>query len=270
MPNAAEDRQTPLIMLFDDDSEFVRALGIGLRAHGFDVDPVSDLAAAERSLRRKRKPDAVILDIVVDQPTRGNRKDGVTLYRSIRQQEARARPGEDKAQARPVLVYFLTSLKDADKRLQILPEDVESYFRKPVLPSVLAERLWQDLGRGPDGFRHPDDPPQAPEAENPPAASRTIVAQALRLDPGETVCRWQGSRVALSESDFRIVQELVRQPGTVRSQDQLADAAQSSSAARRPDVTTRIKRIRQSFRKVDPDFDRIESLYRVGYRWNCS
>ncbi len=33
-------------------------------------------------------------------------------------------------------------------------------------------------------------------------------------------------------------------------------------------ITSHVKRIRKKFLAVDPGFDRIESVYGMGYRWN--
>jgi two-component system OmpR family response regulator len=33
-------------------------------------------------------------------------------------------------------------------------------------------------------------------------------------------------------------------------------------------ISTHIKRIRRKFSGIDPDFDAIETIYGMGYRWN--
>jgi two-component system OmpR family response regulator len=33
-------------------------------------------------------------------------------------------------------------------------------------------------------------------------------------------------------------------------------------------ISTHIKRIRRKFSNIDPEFDAIETIYGMGYRWN--
>ncbi len=59
---------------------------------------------------------------------------------------------------------------------------------------------------------------------------------------------------------------LARRPGHVKDREQLMGEARM--VVDDSTVTSHVKRIRRKFLAVDPAFDRIESVYGMGYRWN--
>jgi two-component system response regulator ChvI len=70
-------------------------------------------------------------------------------------------------------------------------------------------------------------------------------------------------------TEFLILEALAQRPGVVKTRNQLLDIAYQDDVY--VDVRTidsHIKRIRRKFRTVDSDFDAIETLYGVGYRFD--
>ena len=80
--------------------------------------------------------------------------------------------------------------------------------------------------------------------------------------------------VDLSLTEFRIIELLATRPGDdvgyreiydlVHGKDFIAGLGEEGFRA---NVRTLIKRIRKSFREVDPDFAQIENYAGFGYRW---
>jgi two-component system OmpR family response regulator len=62
-----------------------------------------------------------------------------------------------------------------------------------------------------------------------------------------------------------MVHALVKQPGHVKSRQQLMDAA--NVVLDDNTITSHIKRIRKKFLALDPQFDSIQTAYGMGYRW---
>jgi two-component system response regulator ChvI len=74
-------------------------------------------------------------------------------------------------------------------------------------------------------------------------------------------------------TEFLILQSLAQRPGYVKSRDQLMDAAYDDQIyVDDRTIDSHIKRLRKKFREVAEDFDAIETLYGVGYRYTetCS
>jgi len=74
--------------------------------------------------------------------------------------------------------------------------------------------------------------------------------------------------VTLTVTEFLILEALAQRPGVVKSRNQLLDIAyQDDVYVDDRTIDSHIKRVRRKFRSVDPEFDAIETLYGVGYKF---
>jgi two-component system response regulator ChvI len=90
----------------------------------------------------------------------------------------------------------------------------------------------------------------------------------LTMDPARHKVKWDGKDVTLTVTEFLILEALAQRPGVVKNRNQLLDIAyQEDVYVDDRTIDSHIKRIRRKFRTVDPDFDAIETLYGVGYRF---
>ena len=89
----------------------------------------------------------------------------------------------------------------------------------------------------------------------------------LNIDRHE--CHWKNERIKLTVTEFLLLENLVNRPGYVKNRDQLMSAAYSDDIyVDDRTIDSHIKRIRRKFKSIDKDFDSIETLYGVGYRFN--
>jgi two-component system response regulator ChvI len=90
----------------------------------------------------------------------------------------------------------------------------------------------------------------------------------LDMDPARHRVTWSGDNVTLTVTEFMILESLAQRPGIVKSRDQLMDAAYTDDVyVDDRTIDSHIKRLRRKFRQVDGDFNAIETLYGVGYRF---
>jgi two-component system response regulator ChvI len=100
------------------------------------------------------------------------------------------------------------------------------------------------------------------------AASRPLKRGKLTLDPARHDCLWEGRPVKLTVTEFLLLQSLAQRPGFVKSRDNLMDAAYDDQVyVDDRTIDSHVKRMRKKFRVIDPEFDAIETLYGVGYRY---
>ncbi|MBL8483349.1 MAG: winged helix-turn-helix domain-containing protein, partial [Rhodocyclaceae bacterium] len=78
---------------------------------------------------------------------------------------------------------------------------------------------------------------------------------------------WQGREVELTLTEFWMVHTLVKFPGHVKDRDQLM--ADAKLVVDEGTITSHIKRIRRKFCALDAAFDRIDTVYGMGYRWRA-
>jgi len=67
-------------------------------------------------------------------------------------------------------------------------------------------------------------------------------------------------------TELWLVHSLIRNPGFVRSRQQLMDDA--NIYVDDQTITSHVKRIRRKFLKIDEAFDKLDTVYGAGYRWN--
>jgi two-component system response regulator ChvI len=157
-------------------------------------------------------------------------------------------------------VIFLTSKDEEIDELMGLNAGADDYIRKPVSQRLLLERVRAILRRA--------DPNKGATSNAAEPRKEALVRGKLALDPQRHECTWDSKAVRLTVTEFLILQCLAQRPGFVKSRDNLMDAAYDDQVyVDDRTIDSHIKRLRKKFKVVDDDFDAIETLYGVGYRY---
>ncbi|MCL4678352.1 MAG: response regulator transcription factor [Alphaproteobacteria bacterium] len=224
------------IILVDDDRNITASLSMVLEAEGFSVETYSDGESGLDAIKRIN-PDLVVLDIKMP------RMDGMEVLKKIRENSE-------------IPVIFLTSKDDEIDQLLGLRMGADDYITKPFSQRLLIERIRVLLRR--------QDLKNEPQKAS---AQQNIIYGDIELDEARHLCTWRGEPVNLTVTEFLLVKALVTRPGHVRTRDQLIDMAYGENIyVDDRTVDSHIKRIRNKFKKVDDNFDQIETLYGVGYK----
>jgi two-component system response regulator ChvI len=230
------------IALVDDDKNILASVTMLLEQEGYHVRSYTDGASALTALTAS-PPDLAILDIKMP------RMDGMEVLRRLRQ-------------VMEIPVIFLTSKDEEIDELMGLNAGADDYIRKPFSQRLLLERVKAVLRRaeGKGG------------AQPQPGEGKQIMTRGkLTLDPLRHECTWDGKPVRLTVTEFLILQSLALRPGFVKSRDNLMDAAYDDQVyVDDRTIDSHIKRLRKKFKAVADEFDSIETLYGVGYRYKES
>ena len=226
------------IALVDDDQNILTSVALALEAEGFDVDSYSDSEAALAGITR-RKVDLAVLDIKMP------RLDGIELLQKLRKQSQ-------------LPVIFLTSKDDELDEALGLGMGADDYITKPFSQRLLLARVRAVLRRASDNVMTTTGP--------------NIVRQGhLLMDPDRHLCSWKETEVRLTVTEFLILQALAARPGMVKNRDQIMDAAYGESIFLDDrTIDSHIKRLRRKLREHDPEFDQIETLYGIGYKYKAN
>ena len=137
----------------------------------------------------------------------------------------------------------------------------DDFIRKPFSQRLLVERVKAVLRRA-----SPKDA-TTPKENDAKALERGL----LRMDPERHTCTWKNDPVTLTVTEFLILQALATRPGVVKSRNALMDAAYDDQVyVDDRTIDSHIKRLRKKFKVVEPEFEMIETLYGVGYRFRES
>lgn len=230
----------PTIALVDDDRNILTSVSIALEAEGYKVETYTDGASALDGLNNKR-PDLAIFDIKMP------RMDGMELLRRLRQTS-------------DLPVMFLTSKDEEIDELFGLKMGADDFIKKPFSQRLLVERVKAILRRA---SALPENGTKSPEQ-----GAKVLERGALVMDQERHTCTWNGKAVTLTVTEFLILFALAQRPGVVKSRDSLMDAAYDDQVyVDDRTIDSHIKRLRKKFKVGDDEFDMIETLYGVGYRF---
>ena len=226
---------TKVVAVVEDEPAIRDNYAAGLRRQGYRVLTFGDrreaLAGCDSNL-----PDLVIIDINLGPEVEG----GFELCRELR------------ARSSSLPIIFLTARDSELDAVSGLRLGADDYLTK----SISIEHL---LARVAALFRRID----ALKSGN---AEATLVERGeLALDPDRLTVKWRDQAIDLTVTEFWVVHALANHPGHVRNRDQLMAAA--NTVLDDSSVTSQIKRIRAKFVASDPDFDGIQTVYGMGYRW---
>lgn len=234
-----EPLEMATIALVDDDRNILTSVSIALESEGYRVETYTDGASALEGLTA-RPPNLAILDIKMP------RMDGMELLRRMRQKS-------------DLPVIFLTSKDDEIDELFGLKMGADDFIRKPFSQRLLVERVRAVLRRA---------SAREASAKTPNQQARSLERGQLVMDQERHTCTWKGEPVTLTVTEFLILHSLAQRPGVVKSRDALMDSAYDEQVyVDDRTIDSHIKRLRKKFKAVDDDFEMIETLYGVGYRF---
>lgn len=98
-----------------------------------------------------------------------------------------------------------------------------------------------------------------------PKDGQTIKVGQLTLHRERKQVLWDDTLIDLTLTEFWLLHALTKNPGHVKSHDQLMQAA--NVVVTNNAITAHIRRIRDKFREADPAFNSIRTEYGMGYRW---
>ena len=238
--NILQEILCPRIALVDDDENILTSVSMFLEDAGHEVRSFNDGASALTALQ-KDPYDLAVFDVKMP------RMDGLELLRRLRQTSN-------------LPVIFLTSKDDEFDEAIGLNMGADDYITKPFSQRLLGERIKAVLRRTKTSHA---DAPIAEEGDD-----KIITRGQLVLDPNRHACSWRGEPVRLTVTEYLILHALAKRPGYVKSRDNLMDAAYDDQVyVDDRTVDSHIKRLRKKFRRIDKNFDGIETLYGVGYKY---
>lgn len=175
------------VLVVDDEPQIVRALGIHLRARGWDVVTAGDGIEA-LDVARHAHPDVVVLDLGLPA------LDGVDVIGRLR---ARS----------PVPILVLSGRSDSTDKVDALDAGADDYVTKPFGMDELMARLRALVRRG-------------QPSESAARAGVTTFGR-VTVDLAATRVTVDGDEVRLTPTEWHLLEVFVRNPGRLISQRQL-------------------------------------------------
>ena len=223
------------IAIVEDEAAIRDNYAAAFRREGYAVDGYDSRAPALEAFAA-RLPDLVVIDINLKDDVEG----GFELCRELR------------ARAADLPIIFLTARDSEFDAVSGLRLGADDYLTKDIsLPHLMARIA--ALFRRLDALQQPQ------------GGEGRITRGDLEIDTDRMTVQWRDIAVGLTLTEFWLVHAMARYPGHVKNRQQLMDAAQAVLDDNT--ITSHIKRIRRKFLAIDADFNSIETVYGMGYRW---
>ncbi|HLK61842.1 MAG TPA: response regulator transcription factor [Bryobacteraceae bacterium] len=222
------------ILLIEDDADLFSLLKYNLEKEGFSLTGLQTGRGA-LDLCRQVRPDLILLDIMLPD------SDGLDICKGIRK--------DPELASTPVI--FLTARASETDRIVGLEIGANDYVVKPFFVRELIARIKLQF-RGTQW------------AQSSPA--RILEAGGLELDPSSRQVRLNEAPLALTATEFRLLEFLMTRPGVVFSREQLLNAVWGQDRAitdRAVDVY--VLRLRQKIERDPASPVLIHSVRGFGY-----
>jgi two-component system response regulator ChvI len=242
-PDADNAADRPIRLAFvEDDDDYREAVSSELTDHGFVVEGFRDGSALLESFAAGAEAEIILLDWTLPGVS------GIDLLPRLRRNGI----------ALPVV--FLTGRSQPVYERLALDGGAIDFVDKARGVPILAQRLRliADSTKKPIGLRLSD----------------TFQCGALVLKLAVSRAFWNDRDIDLTVSEFKIVHLLASNAGNHVTYRAVYDCMHyagfiggSGENGYRTNVRSCIKRIRNKFHAVDPDFAEIENFQSFGYRW---
>lgn len=224
------------IALVEDDEQLRRNYADALIREGYEVAAYMDRDEALSAFQDKL-PDMAILDIMLGDDMEG----GFEICRELHKKSG------------IIPIIFLTARNSDVDRISGLRLGAWDYLIKDTTTldflSVRVTSLFKTI----EALR------------DPVALERSQKCGELVIDDDRKQVLWKDELVSLTLTEFWILLALVKYPGHVKNHEQLMNFA--NVIVTHNTIAAHIKRIRNKFREIDPEFSSIKSEYGMGYRW---
>lgn len=228
------------IVLVEDDDVIRENYAELLTDEGFDVETSRNRKEAIASFGREL-PDLAIIDISLDEEREG----GFQLCLHLRQMS-------------PVLpILFLTSHGSEIDKISGFRLGADDYLTKDISFEYLLARI--------DALLRRYETLKNWNSENDATPSNLYNRKKLQIDQDRMLVFWDKKTVGLTLTQFWILQELLTEPGQVKTYRELMNAAKIYVEPNT--ISAHIKAIRNRFKACDENFNAIRSERGAGYRW---
>ncbi|WP_187686536.1 response regulator transcription factor [Nocardia wallacei] len=191
METVTSERDTPRVLLVDDDEDLLASVERGLRLSGFDVLIARDGAEALRCVS-DGAPDAIVLDM--NMPV----LDGAGVVTALR------------AMGNEVPICVLSARNSVGDRIAGLESGADDYLVKPFVLAELVARIRALLRRRTDSAATPTNPD-------------IITVGPLEIDVAGYRALLHGDEIELTKREFELLSTLARNAGVVLSRERLLE-----------------------------------------------
>lgn len=227
-------RLSSLILIVEDDPAMLRFIRRTLELNDLAVVTAVDGPSALRAVQLE-KPDLILMDLGIPGI------DGLDLCRRVKAEHQ-------------VPIIMVTARGEDEDVVMGFEVGAEDYLAKPFSSRVLVARVNALLRR-----------------TQPWAASDTIMCGDLEMDMAARRVTWEGQRIHLTPTEYKLLSVLARHPNRVLTTEQISSQIWGQPYDGDPQILrTHIGRLRRKLQPVRSGLSLIRTEPGVGYWLQCA
>lgn len=223
------------VLVIEDEQDISQLVRASLERESYQVQVAVNGQQGMQQLE-SFLPDLLVLDLGLPDT------DGLTLCRELRRHNT-------------LPILMVSARGDDIDRIIGLEVGADDYLAKPFNPKELVARVRALLRRA------ALSPAQA--------GGDTLQSGSLRVQIQSRRAFLSGEEVHLTPIEFSLLRQFVHNPGQVLSRQELLDRVWGADFfGDERTVDAHIRNLRGKLRQVDEHFDRVQSVWGVGYRFD--
>lgn len=224
------------VLIVEDEADVRELIRLQLRAAGFDVLEACN-GAEGLSIAKQDLPSVIILDLMMPE------MNGVEVCRALRRNPSTSR----------IPILMLTARSSEEDKVAGFEVGADDYVTKPFSPKELVLRVRAVARRKPDQGGAKPIP---------------VRAGLVQLDRADMTVMVGGKKLALTSTEFRFLELLVRRAGQIQSRESLLSEVWGYQAQLETrTVDTHVRRLREKLGRAGR---MIETVRGSGYRLNTT
>lgn len=225
------------VLVVDDEINIIELLTINLEKNGFEV--ISCLTGEEAlKLSTSEIPDIIILDLMLPGI------DGLSVCKDIR---------SNKKTSKIPIIMLTAKAQESDKIIG-LELGADDYLTKPFSVRELITRIKVVLRRI-DEVNYEDE--------------SKIIIRDIEIDNEKYIITKNNEKIDLTLKEFKIFKSLAENKEKVLSREYLLkEISKDDSTSELRSIDVHITNIRKKFKKLDENWDFIETIRGIGYKMN--
>lgn len=223
------------ILVVEDDQDLCSLLEYNLTRAGYEVR-IANQVTGTLEMAENIGPDLVLLDVMLPDG------DGFDICRLLRASRALAE----------VPILFLTARSEEVDRVLGLEIGGDDYITKPFSPRELVARVKAHLRR----------------KGGPTAAPEPTTSGPLTIDANARRAFVNGKQIALTATEFRLLEFFLTNPGRVFSREKLLETIWGHERNVTPrNVDVHVRRLRERIEEFPNDPKWLQTVRGFGYRF---
>lgn len=222
------------ILIIDDDQDICDIVKMNVEFEGYEAIVLNEGSKVTEILNSNKDIALIVLDIMLPGES------GLEILYKIKSNFN-------------IPVFMLTALSSDIDKIKGLRGGAVDYITKPFNNEELRARISSMIKQ---------------MKRIPVTTEKIITKDEVVVDCNNKNVTYFNKQLKLTSTEYKIIEFLIANPGRIYTQQQIYENVTNGIALLEENsIVVQICNVRKKFREIDDKFNKIETVYGLGYRW---